>query len=277
MPGHWAQLGFYSARLPSDPSKEGTIVLVETRHQKYYLKVYETARCSENMLIEEGAFATLSDMGTILGDEIGDVKYAGSVPMPAEEIHLLGEDAHAFEKMLRGMADDKPYHYVIFMQSYGPTYGHEEPPAEKFSDRSGPLLVYDRVSSMEDDVWEHWYLTDNFLDPYGSQTYHINTWYQASTRDWFYKGLREYHLREYSQHFKGWALPQQAPLLTPIVANAVPEPSALAPIEVLSAPGPVVMLEVVSYEDVEHHELPIFLPHRRMLSCCPFGKSSARV
>ena len=271
MPGAWAQMGFYSARLPSDPSKQGTIVVATTRRQKYYLKVYETARRSENMLYDEGAFAMLSDLGTILGDEIGQVKFAGHLPISAEEIQLLGEDTKAFEKILRAMAGDEPYHYVLFMQSYGPTYGVEEPPAEQYSDASGPLHVYDRVSTMDDDVWEHWYLTDNYVDPtYGSQSYHLNNWHQASMRDWFYKGQRDY-----SQHhdFKGWALPKHVPIVAPIVAYAVPEPSAPAAIEVLSVPGPIVMGEVLSYEVVnDHNEEPIS-PQRTMLSCCPFGRS----
>ena len=118
MPGAWAQLGFYSTRLPSDPSKQGTIVLVTTRQQKYYLKVYETARRFENMLYDEGGFGMLSYLGTILGDEIGEVKYSGWFPMSPEEIQLLGEDTKAFEKILRAMAGDKPYHYVRFVQSY---------------------------------------------------------------------------------------------------------------------------------------------------------------
>ena len=172
----------------------------------------------------------------------------------------------AFEKIVRAMAGQQPYHYVLFMQSYGPTYGKEEPPAELYSDASGPLHVYVRDSTMETDHWDMWHLTDNYADPtYGSQNYDLNNWHKASMKDWIYKGMRDYsqHL-----HFKGWALPKQVP----IVAYVVPEPSAPAAIEVLSPPGPVVMGEVLSYEVVEHNEEPP-TPRRTMLSCCPFGKS----
>ena len=57
------------------------------------------------------------------GDDVGEVKYAGWLPMSPEDIRLLGEDIHAFEKILRAMAGAKPYHYVLFMQSYGSLWG----------------------------------------------------------------------------------------------------------------------------------------------------------
>ena len=264
MPGAWSQMSFFAAPMPTDPEKEGTIVVVTTCKQKCYLKVYETPRRSENMLCDEGAFAMLSDLGTINGDDVGEVKYAGRLSMSSEDIRLLSEDTHAFEKIVRAMAGAKPYHYVLFMQSYGPTYGNEEPPAARFSDASGPLHVYDRVSTMEDDHWEHWHLTNNYDDPtYGSQSYDINNWYKASMRDWFYKGTRDYsqHL-----HFRGWALPKQVP----IVPCVLPEPNAPEAIEALSPPGPVVMGEVISYAAVEQVESPA--SRRTVLSCCPFGR-----
>ena len=171
---------------------------------------------------------------------------------------------HAFEKILRAMAGPTIYHYSLFMQSYGPTYGNEEYPAEQWSDASGPLHVYDRRSDMPDDLWEHWNITDNYDDPvHGSQSYDINTWYKAShVRDWRYMGQRNY--RDHPT-FRGWALPRQ----TSDWSYAMPQPSA--PISALTAPGPIVMGEVVSYGVVEpYQESP--RSRKSILFSCPFTK-----
>ena len=94
MPGAWGQLGFYPSKLPTDPAKEGTIVLASTRHQKCYPRVYETPRATDEMLSSDGAFAVLPDLGTICGDEVGQPCYAGSLPMTRDDILLLSEDVH---------------------------------------------------------------------------------------------------------------------------------------------------------------------------------------
>ena len=59
--------------MPTKPTQKGTIVAVTTRYQKYYTKIYETPRKAEAMLTEEGAFNCLVDLGTIKGDEVGQV------------------------------------------------------------------------------------------------------------------------------------------------------------------------------------------------------------
>ena len=103
MPGAWGQLGLYPSKLPTDPAKDGTIVLASTRHQKCYPRVYETPRATDEMLSSDGAFSVLSDLGTICGDEVGQPCYAGSLPMTRDDILLLSEDVHG---LLEPMATD---------------------------------------------------------------------------------------------------------------------------------------------------------------------------
>ena len=86
MPGAWAQLGFYSSVLPTNPTIEGTLVFSSTRCQGYYLHVYETDRPTHSMMCTDDAFSTLIDLGTIMGDEVGRAKFAGYVPMAPSDI-----------------------------------------------------------------------------------------------------------------------------------------------------------------------------------------------
>ena len=196
------------------------------------------------------------------GIEVALPKFAGHVPMTPSELRAIYEDEYAFEKLLKAMAAGRPYHYMLIMQSYGPTYG-EEVDGPRYSDASGPLHFYERLSTMDDDKWNFWHITDNPQDPMtGSQRYTINTWWQASSRDWHWQGMRDY-----SQHgnFRGWHLPREAPM-----PPYIPMPSAPPPIihAVAVAPTPIVMGEVVgepytvAQSDEDHH-------CGSMLSCCP--------
>ena len=57
---------------------------------------------------------------------------------------------------------------------------------------------------MRDDVWRFYNITDNYADPiYGSQSWDINNWYQATQQDWRYMDLRDYSSHP---HFNGWHL-----------------------------------------------------------------------
>ena len=67
----------------------------------------------------------LSDLGTVNGDVVGEPKYAGTLPMTPEAIMLLSLDSHGFEKLVRASAKGEIYHYLLFMQSYGPNWGEE--------------------------------------------------------------------------------------------------------------------------------------------------------
>ena len=127
MPGAFSMLGFYGDQLPTNPMKEGTIVMASTRHQKVHHRIDETPRAASSMMKDEGSFAVLTDLGTICGDYVGETKYAGNIPMSEDDIMLLSRDSHGFEKLLRAMAQEKIYWFLLFFQSYGPTWGHESP------------------------------------------------------------------------------------------------------------------------------------------------------
>ena len=277
MPGAWSQFAFHKNRLPTNPFKEGTILYTSTRHQSYHHRVYETPRPADLMMVEEGAFALLSDLGTILGDQVGEPKYAGPLPMSEEAIMLLSRDIHGFEKLVRASANGEIYHYVLIMQSYGPNWGKESwDPDELYTDASGPLFFYHRTSDMERDVWNFWNITDNYEDPeYGSQTYDINSWWKACSRDWRYMGKKDYRHHE---HFQGWSLD---PLWKP-PSYTIPAPSAPPPDEdheipiqmgknmvtAIGHPGPPAMMALPGYGMCETmKERPT---QRTLLSCLPF-------
>ena len=125
MPGAFSIMGYYGDKLPTNPAKDGTIVMTSTRHQTVHHRVYETPRAADLMLQDEGAFSILSDLGIICGDYVGATKYAGYIPMTEDDIMLLSNDSHGFEKLLRAMAEGKKYWFILFFQSYGPAWGRE--------------------------------------------------------------------------------------------------------------------------------------------------------
>ena len=275
MPNAWSQLGYHTSPLPTKPSVEGTLLFVSTRHQRCFHRVYETTQSANRMMAQEGAFSLLSDLGTTLGNHVGETKYAGHLPMSEDDLLNLSNDSHGFEKLLRASAKGRVYYYCLFMQSYGPTWGNEGHEDLIFSDASGPLHVYVRTSDMRDDVWRFYNITDNYADPiYGSQSWDINTWYQAPQQDWRYMDLRDYSSHP---HFNGWHLSSLAyplsymsPASAPAMEGDEELPTAIQPIQALSAPGPIVMGEVVGYDMVQTmHESP---RHRCLLACCPFTK-----
>ena len=195
-----------------------------------------------------------------------EVRYAGDVGLSDTELDLLAEDEHAFEKVVRAMTKGRSYWYALILQSWGPNYGHEEPPSKLWSDASGPLHFYVRNSTWRDDLWDFYHITDNHRDPtYGSQSYTINTWHLAPIREWTYKGPANHSGRHL---YQGWALPQQIPAILKPAQDASAPP---APIEPRSAPGPIVMGMVVTDNEAPYEE-PEVTP-RPMRCCCPFGGS----
>ena len=212
------------------------------------------------MLTADGAFSMLNDLGTIRGEEVGETTYGGVVPLSREELGLLYNDEKCFEKVLKAMAGQNEYYYVLFMASYGPMWDVEGSPGYG-KDASGPLHVYVRSSRMSDDLWYLWHVTDNVDDPItGSQTYDINSWHTAPSRHWHYQCMRDYSSHP---HFKGWALPRGYPPQEP---PQVPMPSA----PILEAAVPIVMGTVVQATVVYDSEDD----DGTGLSCCPFRRLS---
>ena len=262
MPKAWAQGGCFGAPLPTDPSIEGTLVLSTSRRQAYFAQVYQTDKPEYSMLASESSFSQLTDLGTIMGEEVGEPRYAGYVPMATPDIQALYADIHAFEKVLKAMAGERAYHYILVMASYGPTYG-ELVDGDISSDASGPLHFYERLSTMGDNKWHFWHISDNSGDPIrGSQNYTINSWWKASSKDWYWQGERDY-----SEHpsYKGWHMPREDPM--PVY---IPSPTAPPPIiqAVAVAPTPIVMGEVVGgpYRVAQSDEDEAC---GSILSCCP--------
>ena len=231
------------------------------------------------MMREEGSFSMLSDLGTVQGDEVGDPKYAGPLPMTPEVIYLLSQDSHGFEKLLRASAGHEVYHYLIFFQSYGPNWGEEWTEDERYTDATGPLHVYHKTSDMPCDLWYFWNITNNYEDPiYGAQPYTINSLHTAPLQDWRYMGKKDY-----SSHaqFKGWSLD---PLWTP-PTYTIPVPSAPPAdelddipmatenniVKAMGTPGPVVMVPVPGYgmcQIMKEQQT-----QRSLWSCLPFKLS----
>ena len=262
MPKAWGQAGYVGMPLPTDPSIDGTLVLSTSRNQAYYAQVYQTDKPEHAMVGSESSFSTLTNLGTILGDEVGEPRYAGDVPMTTADIQALYKDMHAFEKVLKAIAAGRIYHYVIICQSYGPTYG-QEVDGDRYSDASGPLHFYERLSTMDDDKWNFWHITDNAENPMtGSQSYTINTWWKASSKEWYWQGVRDYSQTE---NFKGWHLRREAPM-----PPYIPTPSAPPPIiqAVAIAPTPIVMGEIVG-EPYAVAQTDEDRPCSSILSCCP--------
>ena len=262
MPKAWGQAGYVGMPLPTDPSINGTVVLSTTRNQAYYAQVYQTDKPEHAMIGSESSFSTLTNLGTICGDEVDEPRYAGDVHMTTADIQSLYTDIHAFEKMLRAIAEDRVYHYIIIFYSYGPNYG-KEAIGDRHSDVSGPLHFYERLSTMDDDKWNFWHITDNAENPMtGSQSYTINTWWKASSKEWYWQGVRDYSQTE---NFKGWHVRRQAPM-----PPYIPTPSAPPPIiqAVAIAPTPIVMGEIVG-EPYAVAQTDEDRPCSSILSCCP--------
>ena len=217
------------------------------------------------MMGTDNGFHTLVDLGTIMGHEVGRPSFAGYVPMTPEDIQALYEDEHAFEKVLKAMADGRPYHYMLIMQSYGPSYG-EEVDRDRWTDASGPLHVYERLSTMPADHWNFWTITDNDDEPMrGSQSYTINTWWQAPSMHWRWQECRDYTRHPY---FAGWAIPKEMPM--PVY---IPPPSAPPPIDAVAvAPTPILMSPSVAAPYSQMQDEDDQQPRCSMQACCPkFG------
>ena len=121
MPKAWGQGGYVGMPLPTDPSVNGTLVLSTSRNQAYYAQVYQTDKPEHAMVGSESSFSTLTNLGTICGDEVDEPRYAGDVHMTTADIQSLYKDIHAFEKMLRAIAEDRVYHYIIIFTLTGQT------------------------------------------------------------------------------------------------------------------------------------------------------------
>ena len=125
MPNAWGQVGWYSAPMVNEGGQDGTTVFCSTRFQRYFVQVYETSRPADEMLEADGAFAMCYELGILRGGEVGKTAYAGANTLTKRELDLLWADTHAFEKVLRRLSLGRKYHYMLVMQSYGPTYGAE--------------------------------------------------------------------------------------------------------------------------------------------------------
>ena len=152
------------------------------------------------------------------------------------------------------------------MQSYGLNYGKEAPESELWTDASGPLHFYHRTSSMRDDTWHYWHITDKDDEPEtGSQNYNINTWYKAPGAQWHYQEMRDYSMHP-NPKFRGWHIPKGFAMDV-----YIPEPSAPPPIAVVeSSPTPIVMGEVVGYTVLPEEDEQDGSGRPMLGRCCPF-------
>ena len=124
-------------------------------------------------------------------------------------------DVHDFEHVVRAIFDSE-YSIYFMCQSYGEQWNQEGAPGYG-EDASGPLELFQRTSTMPNNHYYRYNLSNSHYDRNGRQTLGLNDWHTATEADWIDLG---YFDGNDSEVYSGWHIPFQPEWMNALAGNA---------------------------------------------------------